>query len=74
MNLSESVKRRIRDKVYGTVLKTEGLDKWEVCFDYDYACRLVTSRSLKIVPDDVGIPLIEAHTESDNSIHFMIVQ
>jgi len=50
--------------VYGTVIKAEGLYKWEVCFDFGGKSKVVTSRLLKLVPNDTGIPLNE---ESDKS-------
>ena len=58
-NPNASVKRRVRSKVYGTVLKAEGLHKWEVRFDFDGKSKVVTSKSLKLVPNDAGIPLNE---------------
>ena len=52
-----SVKRRVRSKVYGTVVKAEGLHKGEVRFDFDSNSKVVTSKSLKLIPNDAGIPL-----------------
>jgi len=34
-NPNASVKRCMRGKVYGTVIKAEGLHKWEIRFDFD---------------------------------------
>ena len=66
-NPNASVKRRVRSKVYGTVLKAEGLHKWEVRFDFDGKSKVVSSRSLKLVPNDAGIPLNEESEGSDSA-------
>ena len=66
-NPNASVKRRVRDKVYGTVVKAEGLHKWEVRFDFDGKSKVVSSRSLKLVPNDAGIPLNEESEGSDSA-------
>ena len=34
-NSNASVKRRVRDKVYGTVITSKRLHKWEARFDFD---------------------------------------
>jgi len=64
INPNASVKQRVRGKVYGTVIKAEGLHKWEVCFDFDGKAKVVTSRSLKLVLNDANIPLNEESEES----------
>ena len=58
-------KRRVKEKVVGTVVGALDLHKWEVVFDYDGEIRVVTSRSLQIVDDGVGIPLDEETTDDD---------
>ena len=58
-NPNPNVKRRVREKVVGTVIKAAGLHKWEVLFDYNKQMQVVTSKSLKIVPTESGIPLNE---------------
>ena len=63
-NPNASVKRRVRIKAYSIVVKTEGLHKWEVCSEFDGKSKVVTSRSLMLVPNDAGIPL---NKESENS-------
>jgi len=65
-NPNTSVKRRVRGKVYGTVVKAEGLHKWEVHFDFDDKSKVVTSRFLELVPNDAGIPLNEKSEGSDS--------
>jgi len=66
-NSNASMKWRVRGKVYGTVVKAEGLYKWEVRFDFDGKSKVVTSRSLKLVLNDTGIPLNEEIKESGGS-------
>ena len=56
-NPNASIKRQIRSKVIGTVVKAAGPHKWEVIFDYDAKVKTVSSRSLTIVETDAGIPL-----------------
>ena len=58
-NPNASIKRRIRSKAIGTVVKAAGPHKWEVIFDYDAKVKTVSSRSLTIVETDAGIPLDE---------------
>jgi len=67
INPNVSVKRRVRGKVYGTVIKAEGLYKWEDHFDFDGKSKVVTSRSFKFFPNDAGIPLNEESEESGES-------
>ena len=52
-------KRRVREKVVGTVIKAAGLHNWDVNFDFDGKVKTVSSRSLKIVPVESGIPVNE---------------
>jgi len=66
-NPNASVKRHMRGKVYGAVIKAEGLHKWEVRFNFDGKSKVVTSRSLEIVPNDAGIPLNEESEESGDN-------
>ena len=56
-NPNASIKRRIRSKAIGTVVKAAGPHKWEVIFDYDAKVKTVSSISLTIVENDAGIPL-----------------
>ena len=65
-NPNESVKWHMRQKVYRTVIKAEGLHKWEVPFDFDGKSKVVSSRSLKCVPIHAGILLDEENTCSDS--------
>jgi len=66
-NPNASVKRHVRDKVYRTVIKAEGLHKWEVRFDFDVKSKAVTSRLLKLVPNNVCMPLNEEGKDSGGS-------
>ena len=55
---SESGKRRKRQRVVGTIIRAAELHKWDVIFDYNGTVKKdVSSRSLTIVSDDVGIPI-----------------
>ena len=54
-------------KSYGALVKAEGLHKWLVCFDFDGKSKVVTSRSLKFVPNDAGIPWNEENERSNST-------
>ena len=41
----------------GTVVEAVGEHKWTVLFDYNALAKTVTSKSLKIVEEGVGLPL-----------------
>ena len=58
-NPNASIKRRVRSKAVGTVVKAAGPHKWDVVFDFDAKVKTVSSRSLTIVQNDAGIPLNE---------------
>ena len=60
-------KRRVREKVHGTVLKAVDQHKWEVVFDFDGKTKIVTSKSLKIVADEAGIPIDELTSNTSPS-------
>ena len=62
-NPNSQSNRRVRDKVTGTVMRSLALHEWEVMFDFDGKTRKVSSRSLKLVDDQVGIPLYEDSSE-----------
>ena len=66
INPNASVKQCVISKVYGIVIKAEGLHKWIVCFDFDGRSKVVTSRSLKHVTDNAGIPLNEESVGNDS--------
>ena len=51
--------RRVREKVYGTVIKAIGTHKWEVQFDFDGISKEVTSKSLSLVEEEAGVPVDE---------------
>ena len=58
-NPNPNAKRRVREKVAGTVLKASGLHQWDVLFDFDGKVKQVSSRSLRIVPTQSSIPVDE---------------
>ena len=47
----------MRAEVVGTVIKAIGQHKWEVLFDYNNKTKTVISKLLKVVDNDIGIPL-----------------
>ena len=61
-------KRRVRERVYGTVVKAVGQHKWEVKFDYDGIAKEVTSKSLQLESEGAGIPVDEL-TSSEAASH-----
>ena len=58
-NPNPNVKRRVRDRVVGTVVQAAGQHKWVVQFDFDGKVKTVASSGLKIVPQQSAIPLDE---------------
>jgi len=58
-NPNPSIKRRVRSKVVGTVMRAAELHSWEVVFDYDGKAKVVRSSSLKVVEECTGVPLDE---------------
>lgn len=50
-------KRRVRDTAYGTVIRAVDKGQWEVRFDYDGRRKTVRNTTLKVVDDEVGIPI-----------------
>ena len=48
-NPNASIKRQIRSKVIGMVVKAAGPHKWEVIFDYDAKVKTVSSRSVLLI-------------------------
>ena len=55
--------RRVRDKVVGTVMRAAALHEWYVVFDFDGKTKTISSRSLKLVADEAGVPLNEDSTQ-----------
>lgn len=77
-NPNPNIKRRLRERVEGTVIKASGQREWIVCFDYDGKEKEVSSNALTIVSDaEAGIPLnevrAEAETVSDESANGNVV-
>ena len=58
-------KRRVREKVYGTVIKAIGAHKWEVQFNFDGNSKEVTSKSLSLVEGEAGVPVDKLRTQSE---------
>ena len=63
-NPDPTKKRRVRSRVVGTVRRAEGTHSWTVVFDYDQAAKVVKSSSLKVVPNDTGIPVDELRSDT----------
>ena len=58
-NPNPNVKRRVRARGVGTVLRAKGQHKWDVQFDVDGKIKECSSKSLKVVCAEVGIPVNE---------------
>ena len=56
-NPNSKVKRRVREKFCGTVIRAVDQRRWEIVCDLDGEIKIVTSNSLKVVLDDFEIPL-----------------
>ena len=56
-NPNPKQKRRIREKAYGTVIGAVDQRRWEIIADIDGEIKIVTSNVLKVVSDEVGIPI-----------------
>ena len=57
-------KRRVREKVIGTVIEAAGEHKWKVNFDYNGKEKIVTSKSLKVVQIGAGLPMTDQSIET----------
>ena len=62
-------KRRVRERVYGTVVKAVGQHKWEVTFNFDGVAKEVTLKSLQLASEGAGIP-VEEITSSERCGEF----
>ena len=58
-NLNPKVKRRVREKVCGTVIRAVDQISWEIVCNLDGDIKNFTLNSLKVVADEFGIPLHE---------------
>ena len=58
-NPNPKVKRRVRERVCGTVIKAVDQRRWEIVSDIDGEIKIITSNALKVVPDEFGVPLYE---------------
>ena len=66
VNPNPNIKRYVRQKVNGTVIRATGQRKWIVVFDFDGKEKEVTSASLKVATDSAeGIPLNETAIGTD---------
>ena len=60
-NSNASKKRQVCKIVIGTLVQASGIAKWDIVFDFDGIAKVnISSRALKPVPDDSGIPLNES--------------
>ena len=50
-------KRRVRERVAGTVIASTDHNKWRVLFDFNGKEQTVSSNSLAVVDAQVGVPL-----------------
>ena len=73
-------KKRRRDVAFATVIQAAGPKNWVIRRDIDGEVKIVSSRSLKVVPADCGVPLADnvvtnANNEATNeeAIHVSIV-
>lgn len=75
-NPNESIKRRVRERVIGTVIQSAGLHKWDVVFEFDGKERkAVSSRALKIVTEvGAGIPLHEVQPVDGTVANNAVIQ
>ena len=58
-NPNPTIKRRVRSRVFGTVIRAADKHKWEVRLDCDGSIKLAPSSALKFVPEGSGIPVNE---------------
>ena len=65
-------KRRRRVTVFGTVIKAVGQHQWEVVFDYNNVAQTVSSKSLKVVEQESGIPLNEQTVSEEVSLILLL--
>ena len=66
-DLNPNGKRRVRSKVSGTIIKAKGKHKWDIQFDFDGKIKECSSKSLKIVCDEVGVPVNEVGEFNNNN-------
>ena len=58
-NPNPSIKRRVHSRAVCIVVKVRDQHKWEVLFDYNSKVNVCNSKSLTIVPFEIGVPLHE---------------
>ena len=64
-------KKRRRDVAFATVIQAAGPKNWVIRRDIDGEIKIVSSRSMKVVPADCGVPLADnvvtnANNEASN--------
>ena len=67
-NSNPTIKRRVRLRATGTVIRASDRHKGEVKFDYNNEIKTVPSNGLTIVPVDTGIPVDEISAASNSAI------
>ena len=60
-------KRRIRQKVYGTVVRAVDMGRWEVLFDFDAKKQICSVKQLSVVNVDAGVPVEELQPPQPNN-------
>ena len=75
-NPNESIKRRVRDRVIGTVIRSAEHHKWDVVFDIDGKERkAISSRGLRIESKEgAGIPLHEVQPVDGTVANNTVIQ
>ena len=63
-----SGKQRVRERVYGTVVKAVRQHKWEVKLDFDGVAKEVTSKLLHLAEEGAGIPVNELRSSKANQV------
>ena len=58
-NPNPKAKRRVRERVCGTVIKAVDQRRWEIVSNIDGEIKTISSNALKVVTDEFGVPLYE---------------
>ena len=61
-------KRRVRETVYGTVIREREKGQWEARFDFDGRRKTVRNTTLKVVNCETGIPLEDLNQKLDTTV------
>ncbi len=65
--------RRRRERVIGTVIAPIGHNKWKVLFDFDGKEQEASSKSLKVIDAQVGIPLDRNEVSATSTIIYPFI-